>query len=256
MNYEGIDNILRAVFPYNKRPSRPILNGKRFSKTIKRPEHGTTILAFLYKDGIMVAADRQETRGETVGSLNSEKIYALDERTALLASGLSSDIQFVLEDLGSANLYWMRQYGYYLSFDGKMNYLSEILREGILFAGFIMAAKDLDEEEFRICEVYLDGYRDEASYKVLGSGGEEAERVLYDCRDKINNRGLSFKDSVGLALRALNLAGRKDIHTSALEVAYPRLATVTCEGFEPIAEETIKRFTDKLIRNERRKDGH
>jgi len=54
--------------------------------------HGTTVLAFKYADGVIVAGDRLATEGLRVASRDMQKVYATDDHSLIAIAGAASSL--------------------------------------------------------------------------------------------------------------------------------------------------------------------
>ena len=58
---------------------------------------GTTTLALLCKDGIVVAADKRVTAGHMIANKGFNKVYPIEDNMALTVAGTVSDVQLLLK---------------------------------------------------------------------------------------------------------------------------------------------------------------
>jgi proteasome beta subunit len=72
--------------------------------TERQLKTGTTTIGIVYKDGVLLAADKKTTLGgQIVASTKSNKVTIINDRIAVTTSGLVSDIQ-LLRKLISAQI--------------------------------------------------------------------------------------------------------------------------------------------------------
>src|SRR5438046_9197129 len=57
------------------------------TETPREPPHGTTVLSVRYRDGVIMAGDRQATAGFQVASRRIEKIFKADELSGVGIAG-------------------------------------------------------------------------------------------------------------------------------------------------------------------------
>src|SRR3989344_2605972 len=57
------------------------------------PKHGTTTIAMVCKDGIIMAADRRATAGYLIANKKTTKVLPVSDHMAITTAGLVSDIQ-------------------------------------------------------------------------------------------------------------------------------------------------------------------
>ena len=52
-----------------------------------RIPHGTTVLGLVYEDGVLMAGDRLATEGYQVATRDIEKVYKIDDHSAMAIAG-------------------------------------------------------------------------------------------------------------------------------------------------------------------------
>ena len=57
------------------------------TRELKEGPHGTTILALKYRDGALIAGDRQATEGFQISSRRIEKVFKADDHSAIAIAG-------------------------------------------------------------------------------------------------------------------------------------------------------------------------
>ena len=221
---------------------------------------GTTILAFQYKDGILLGADRKTSLGYMrIKSLGAIKIHQVNPLTCAAFAGAVSDIQCLLDLLMRVNKSFYSRYSQILTVGGQVNFLSKNIRcycaENEQFTAEVIIAGCNSVGEFEIYEIGLDGAKYKFDYVTLGSGGDDAESVLYESRKLIRDKTLTFEQALNLAIRALYKSGIKDNFSGDLRMACPSIATITADkGAQFIDDEVIKKERDVVIKEEENKD--
>src|SRR5574337_362376 len=74
-------------------------------RELKGTPHGTTILAMRFRDGALIAGDRQATEGFQVSSRRIEKVYKSDEYSAIAIAGVAGpciELAKLFEEIGRA----------------------------------------------------------------------------------------------------------------------------------------------------------
>src|SRR5204863_3127888 len=147
--------------------------------------HGTTVLAVRYRDGVIMAGDRQATAGYQVASRRIEKIFKADDYSGVGIAGAAGPAVEMAKLFQTELEHYEKVEGDGLSLEGKANKLGQMIRlnlpmaiQGLvvvpIFAGF-----DLRREEGRIFKYDVTGGRyEEIYYYATGSGGKDARSTL------------------------------------------------------------------------------
>jgi proteasome beta subunit len=199
--------------------------------------HGTTVLALVYADGVVMAGDRRATAGNLIAQNDLEKVHPGDAYSAVAFAG-AVGIALELIRLFQVELeHYEKIEGASLSLEGKANRLStmvkgnfELAQQGLamvpLFAGY-----DLDSGKGRIFSVEITGgLREERGYYAVGSGSFFASGSM----KKLFRPGSSEQEAVRVCVEALYDAADDDTATGGPDPTrqiYPILATVTAEGY-------------------------
>jgi len=113
---------------------------------------GTTIIAAVYEEGVVIAGDRQATAGFQVGERRIQKVFDIDEHSAIAVAGVAS-ICIEMAKLFQVQVeFYEKIEGAFLSLEGKANYLSNMLKSNLqlaiqglivipLFAGYDLKRK-------------------------------------------------------------------------------------------------------------------
>ncbi|OGN02332.1 MAG: hypothetical protein A2651_01040 [Candidatus Yanofskybacteria bacterium RIFCSPHIGHO2_01_FULL_42_12] len=268
MRREIFEEALRSTIPESallsetaiKANGRPNFeNQKEGYKTLL--DSGTTILAFHFKHGVMLAGDRQTSSWFSIMSQETVKVSQIGLYSGFMFAGMVSDGQAVAESLRRADRDFRNRFGVPLSLDGMANYLSRFLRihynHGIFLEAWgIIAGFNFNPLESKIYSVEPAGSKTASIFATTGSGGDRAEDELERFRGKIKTLVLDTKEALELAVRAVYMAGKKDMGTSDVRLAVPSVAVITADrGFEFIKPDRVKEARDRLVDQERR-DGN
>ena len=64
---------------------------------------GTTVLALVYNDGVIIAGDRQATEGYQVGERRIQKVYRIDQHSAIAVAGVAGPCIETAKTLSSSS---------------------------------------------------------------------------------------------------------------------------------------------------------
>ena len=202
--------------------------------------HGTTVLAFKYADGVIVAGDRLATEGMRVASRDVEKVYATDDHSMIAIAGAAGPAIEMARIMRIELEHYEKIEGQALELDGKANKLSQMIRANLpaamqglvvvpLFAGF-----DLRRKQGRMWKFDVTGGRyEEAEFEATGSGGLYARESL----KKSHHARASKREALEMAVQALTDAADEDRGTGGIDTVRGIFPTVIyCS--EPGIEQT------------------
>jgi proteasome beta subunit len=219
---------------------------------------GTTVLALRYRDGVVIAGDRQ---GYQVASRRIEKVYAADEHSAIAIAGAAGPCLDMARLFQTELAHYEKLEGVSLSLEGKANKLAQMIRGNLplamqglvvipLFAGY-----DRGRGEGRIYKYDVAGGRyDETDYYAIGSGGKDARASM----KKLYRADLSEAEAVHVALEALVDAADEDRGTGGPDFVrgiFPTLKLVTQAGIQEVPEARIAAGCEAIL-NARRTLPH
>jgi proteasome beta subunit len=174
---------------------------------------GTTTLALICKDGVVMAADKRATSGYLIAHKKFDKIIPISENVVVTVAGTVSDVQLMAKYIKAelklkrirtdrpssvketANLLSMMVYGNIRKFS---------VIPGI--SHFIVGGKD--EEGFHIYDLAPDGSIAEIDdYTTSGSGSV----MVYGVLETLYKEKMSVEEGIKLAVKSINAALQRDI---------------------------------------------
>jgi proteasome beta subunit len=213
--------------------------------TVQVP-HGTTVLALVYEEGALMAGDRLATEGYQVATRDIEKVYRVDDHCVVAIAGAAGPAIETVRVFQTELEHYQKLEGQDLSFEGKANRLSFLIRQNLpaamqglvvmpLFAGF-----DLLEGRGRIYKFDITGGRyAETDYYATGSGGKDARSSM---KKTFRPKGFSRRDAIDAAVEALVDAADEDRGTGGFDLnrkIFPTCRLVTRRGAEEVASAEI-----------------
>jgi len=209
------------------------------------PPEGTTVLAFRYADGVVMAGDRRATSGNVIAHRRVQKVFAADQFSAVAIAGVAG-IALELVKLFQTELeHYEKLEGRRLSLTGKANHLAAMVRGQLpmAFQGLVVIPLFCGyDEQDRVGRLYsydvVGGSYEETDYATEGSGGRDARLFL---------RGTFVPDltetaAVDLAVAALVAAAEEDTGTGGPDLRreiYPNVVTVSAAGFAEVPEDRV-----------------
>jgi proteasome beta subunit len=219
--------------------------------------HGTTVLALRYREGVIMAGDRQATEGFQVAHRRIEKIYKADDLSAVGIAGAAGPSMEMARLFQTELEHYEKVEGDGLSLEGKANKLAQMIRMNLpaalqglvvvpIFAGF-------DEKSGigRIFKYDVTGGRyEEADYYAQGSGGKDAR----DSLKKRYKKDMSREEALQVALEALIDAAEEDIGTGGPDLVrgiFPTVKTITRSGYGEVPDDDVRRACEAILSDRR-----
>jgi proteasome beta subunit len=167
----------------------PAAGGLHGAAGAGRPEetHATTILAFKFADGVLMAGDRRATAGNTVVYDRADKVLEIDRHSLMAIAGVPATAWEMARVLEHSFQFYRRTQLQEMSLDGKVRALSKLLRDnfGFVMQGVgivvpIFATYDTAAKSARLYFYDAMGAQFEAAdYAVSGSGSPAVRSILY-----------------------------------------------------------------------------
>lgn len=238
-----------------------LLPGRRLAASGQAVDvpHGTTVVALVFKGGVLIAGDRRATSGNLIAYNTMDKVYVTDSYSAAGIAG-SAGIGVELLRLYAVELqHYEKIEGVSLSLDGKANKLAAMVRGNLdaamaglvavpLFVGYDTEAKDADRAG-RIVSFDVSGGRFEelSGYHGIGSGSLFAKSALKKTFDPDADEDTAIRNAV----EALYDAADDDSATGGPDVVrriYPTVVTVTgAEGAVKVPEEKTAAVAEAVV---------
>jgi proteasome beta subunit len=215
--------------------------------------HGTTIVAVVSADGVVMAGDRRATSGNMIAQRDIEKVFRSDDYSCVGIAG-AAGIGIELTRLFQVELeHYEKLEGRALTLEGKANRLATMVRGNLAAAmqGFIVvplfAGFDQVREIGRIFSYDPTGGRyEEHPYQGIGSGSIFAKGAL----KKLYREGMPTRDAVLACMQALYDAADDDSATGGPDMArriWPVVATITDGGYERLTDEAAGKYARTVI---------
>ncbi len=221
----------------------------------------TTILAFKFADGILVAGDRRATAANQIVYDRADKVLEIDRHSLMAIAGVPATAWEMARVLEHSFQFYRRTQLQELSLDGKVRALSKLLRDnlGLVLQGVgvvvpIFATYDTEADTARLYFYDAMGAQFEAAdFAATGSGSAAVRAVLHyeQSWGKKSLRKLRASDAILLALRALETAASSDSATGGVDRradVFPIVKLITKEGIATLPESRLQKiFKSKLV---------
>lgn len=198
---------------------------------------GTTTVALVCKDGVVLCADKRVTSGYLVSYKKYEKIVPITDNIAVTVAGTVSDVQLLtkllkaelkLKDLRTNRDAIVKE---------AVNLLSSMVYNNIRkfsvipgISHFLLGGKD--DEGIHLYDIGADGsITCIDDYTSSGSGSVMAYGVL----ETLYKKDLTVDDGVKLGAKAINAAVQRDIASgNGIDIV-----TITKDGVKKVVSKTV-----------------
>jgi len=202
------------------------------------PKHGTTTIAMICKDGVVMAADRRATAGYLIAHKKTTKVVPISDHMAITTAGLVSDIQLFTKIIKAQIMLLKIRKGKEPTVKEAASLLANLaytnIRRpsmipgivGFLFGGY-------DKSGYSLYEISFDGsIMPVEDYASDGSGSSVALGVM----ETLYKKELSLEEGKELAVKALIAAMSRDAATgNGIDVI-----VITPKGVEYAIEKEVK----------------
>ncbi|MFQ5598241.1 MAG: proteasome subunit beta [Nitrospiria bacterium] len=214
---------------------------------------GTTVLALLYRDGVVIAGDRRATEGYSISERRIKKVHKTDETSAIAIAGAAGPCLELIRLFQVELEHYEKLEGMTLSMEGKANKLSQMVKANLPMAmqGLIVipifVGYDSAQKKGRIFKYDLAGGQyEEAEYYAIGSGGKDARATM----KKIFKPDLTKQDAIRVALEAIYDAAEADAGTGGPDLVrniYPNVKVISRQGVGDVNDPTVKSIYQDII---------
>ncbi len=203
----------------------------------KKIMKGTTTVGIICSDGVVLGADARATMDTFIASGEARKVFKIDTNLALTIAGGVGDAQELIRILKAQNEVYKMNEERSLSPKSATSLLSIILQESKMVPYYVMlTVAGMDGEEPQLYTIDpLGGYSSESKFSATGSGSYTALGYLEDTYKK----GISTKDALKVAARAIAIAMRRDSATGDNII----VASVTKSGYTEYMGKDLEKIT-------------
>ena len=217
--------------------------------------HGTTVLAFKYEQGVIIAGDRRATEGFQIAANRMEKVFKTDDYSAMAIAGAAGPCVEMAKLFSIELEHYEKLDGIQLSCEGKANRLGQMVKANLplvmqglvvipLFVGY-----DTKRGHGRIFKYDITGGRyEETEFHSVGSGGKDARLMLKERFKK----DLAEQAAIRVALLALANAADEDVGTGGpdpIRRIYPTMKLVNAQGVQDVEEANLATLWEELMQS-------
>ena len=222
---------------------------------VPQQTQATTILAFKYKDGVIVAGDRRATSGNFIVHEHADKVLEIDEHSVLAISGVPAVAFEMAHVLEHSFRYFRRSQLQELSIEAKVRTLAQLIKNnlpliiqgiGIVVPIFVTYQTNGHNPGGKVFFYDALGAQFEAAdYSTTGSGSLAVRSLLY-YENRWGTRPLAQRDesdTLTLAVRCLDCAAEADTATGGVNLrkhVYPMIKLIRKEGITQVTDGMLK----------------
>ncbi len=218
--------------------------------------HGTTVLAFTYNNGVLIAGDRRATEGYQIAANRMEKVFQTDDFSAMAIAGAAGPCMEMAKFFRIELEHYEKLDGKPLTCEGKATRLGYMVK-----ANFPMVMQGLvviplfvgyDQKRYmgRLFKYDITGGRyEDAEFHAVGSGGKDARLTLKEHFRK----HLAEDQAIRVAIRALSNAAEEDVGTGGpdlLRKIFPTVKLVDAQGVRDVEESLLSTICEELVSQE------
>ncbi len=221
----------------------------------------TTILAFKFAGGVLVAGDRRATAGNVVVYDRADKVLEIDTHSLMAIAGVPATAWEMARVLEHSFQFYRRSQLQEMSLEGKVRALSKLLRDNLSFVlqgvGVVVplfAAYDIEAAVARLYFYDAMGAQFEAAdYAATGSGSPAVRSVLH-YENTWGAKPLGKRresEAIILALRALDTAAETDTATGGVDrrgLVYPIIKVISKAGIRTLADKDLARIFQREVK--------
>ncbi len=241
----------RGLYP----PPAVATSGPASASAIPTQTQATTILAFKFADGVLVAGDRRATAGNIVVYDRADKVLEIDRHSVMAIAGVPATAWEMARVLEHSFQYFRRTQLQEMSTGGKVRALSKLLRDNF---GFVMQGVGVVVPLFATYDTagpepgsklyfydVMGANFEVAEYAATGSGSPAVRGVLY-YENTWGRKPLSeytLEEALNLTLRALDTASEADTATGGVDRhgrIFPMVKIIAAEGIRTITDDMLR----------------
>ena len=225
--------------------------------------HGTTVFAFHFKEGAIVAGDRRATAGNSIMYERCDKVIPLDDHSLMAIAGVPATAFEMARILSHNFEYYRRSQLQPLSTEGKIRALSRLLKEnmGMALQGVGAVSPIFATYDTKTKKPYI-GFYDilGAQFQILThtatGSGSPAIRGILEHENLWGKRPLAERDAreaAVLAIRLLQTAAQFDSATGQArpeDKIFPVVAYITDKGYTFVPENEMAELYQAAMRKE------
>jgi len=236
----------------------PLLGGSPMPAELRdQLIEGTTVLAVVARDGVVMAGDRRATAGHHISRGDMRKVFPADDSSAIGISGAAGPAMELARIFATELEHYEKVEGEPLSLDGRSNKLAGMVRAHLPMAmqGLVVvplfAGVDRRTGDRRIFEYDPVGGRYRATNSAAtGSGSMAARATLKRLADPEADLDVAART----AIEALFDAAEEDSATGGPDLIrriYPIVAVIDQDGYRELTDDEVAAHVEAVVETHR-----
>ncbi len=223
----------------------------------------TTVLAFHYADGVLMAGDRRATAGNSIMYERCEKVIPIDDYSLMAIAGVPATAFEMARILSHNFEYFRRSQMQAMSTEGKIRALSKLLKDnvGMALQGVgavspIFTTYDPRAQKSLIYFYDILGAQFQVDTHSATGSGSPMIRGILEHENLWGKKPLADRNEIEaktLAIRLLQTAAQFDSatgHARPEDKLFPIIAKVTKDGYHFFPEEEMAKLFKKSMSRE------
>jgi proteasome beta subunit len=219
---------------------------------------GTTVLAVIASDGVVMAGDRRATAGNLISRGDMRKVFPADQTSAIAISGTAGPAMELAKVFATELEHYEKVEGESLSLEGKSTKLAGMVRAHLPMAmqGLVVvplfAGVDPRTGVPRIFEYDPAGGRYVATDQAATGSGSLAARATLK---RLADPGAPMETAVHTSIEALYDAAEEDSATGGPDLIrsiFPIVAVIDADGYRELDEDQVRDHVEQVVASRRR----
>lgn len=197
---------------------------------------GTTTIAVVCADGVVIGADSRATMDNYIASSEAIKVFKIDDNLGMLIAGSVGDANYLVKMLKTQNEFYKMNEGKSLSPSSASSLLSLVLQENKFtpfYVGLIVAGLNKNVPEVYSIDA-IGGSIKESRFTSVGSGMMSAMGYL----DSVYSPNFTTQDGLKHTAKALQMAMKRDSATGD----GMKIAVINKKGFKEYTGEELEKL--------------
>ena len=201
---------------------------------------GTTTVAMVCKDGVVMATEMRATMGTLIAHKRTNKLFEIDRHLGMTVAGLVGDAQTLARYLTAEVKLFRIKNRKPITVNGAATLMANILNGRSYYPYWVqLIVAGIDESGPHVFSLDAAGGSIEDDYVTTGSGSPYVYGVMEDHYRK----DMSIKEGVELAVRGISMAMKRD----AASGDGINLATIDKKhGFKRYSQEDVEKIRKKF----------
>lgn len=203
------------------------------------PKKGTTTVALVGTDGVVMAADMRASMGYLIANKEAEKVNVIDDHLAMTIAGSVGDAQTLIRWMKAETSIYKMNNGKGMPIKSAATLLANILQGNKYYpfmVQLILGGYDYEEGPTIFSLDAIGGVTTE-KYTSTGSGSP----IAYGLLESQYKEGLTVKELLPIAVNAIAVAMKRDIATGD----GINLISISKNGYVQYSKEQIQSLISK-----------